>query len=94
MGSGTDEVESHTYLRLRFSSDLRWKSHINEISTKAVKKLNLMVPLKMKVDCASLEVMYNVFYNPPWNTPILFDVSYKTDLQKPGCNAADSRCHT
>ena len=60
-GKYIDEVTSHMYLGLHFSNNLHWKSHINEIAVKARRKLNLMAPLKMKIDRKSLEVMYNCF---------------------------------
>ena len=60
-GSQIEEVASHKYLGVLLSSNLRWKDHIDYIATKARKKLNLMLPLKMKVDRRSLEIMYRSF---------------------------------
>ena len=59
-----EKVPAHTYLGLTFSSNLRWNYHIDNISTKARKRLNLMVPLKFKVDRRSLEIMYKSFVLP------------------------------
>ena len=59
-----EEVSSHTYLGLTFYSNLCWSKHIDEISTKARKRLNMMLPLKFKVDRTSLETMYNSFVLP------------------------------
>ena len=59
-----EEVSSHKYLGVKFSSSLRWKDHIKDISLRARKRLNLMLPLKMKVDRKSLEIMYLSFVLP------------------------------
>ena len=59
-----EEVSSHTYLGLTFSNNLRWNKHIDNITTKAHKRLNMMLPLKFKVDRASLETMYKSFVLP------------------------------
>ena len=59
-----DEVFSHKYLGVVFSANLRWKEHIDEIAIKARKRLNLMLPLKMKVDRKSIEIMYVSFVLP------------------------------
>ena len=63
-GNDIDEVSSYVYLGLRFSNNLKWSHHIDDISVKAKKRLNLMVPLKYKLDRKSLEVMYNSFVLP------------------------------
>ena len=49
-GKVIEEVDSHIYLGVRFSRNLRWSHHINDISIKARKKLNAMMPLKYKLD--------------------------------------------
>ena len=59
-----EEVISHTYLGVTFSNNLRWSKHIDAITSKARKRLNMMLPLKFKVDRASLETMYNSFVLP------------------------------
>ena len=63
-GESIEEVDSHMYLGLRISNNLRWKAHINDVTTKARTKLNLMTPLKLKVDRKSLEIMYKSFVRP------------------------------
>ena len=63
-GHDIDEIQSHTYLGLRFSNDLKWTQHIDDISIKARKCLNLMIPLKFKLDKNSLETIYCSFVMP------------------------------
>ena len=58
------EVMHHTYLGLIFSNNLKWSRHIDKIATTAQKRLNMMLPLKLKVDRKSLEVMYKSFVLP------------------------------
>ncbi len=82
-GKFINEVDSHPYLGLRFSNNLRWKAHINEIVTKARKKLNFMIPLKMKVDRSSLEVMYKSFVQPSMEyANVVWGGTYDSDLMK------------
>ena len=58
------EVSSHSYLGLAFSFDLKWNSHIDTITKKAETRINMMRPLKYKVDRKSLEIIYNTFILP------------------------------
>ena len=53
-----DEVLHHTYLGLKFANNLKWNHHINDIAIKARKRLNLMIPLKFKLNSKSVEIMY------------------------------------
>ena len=53
-----EEVKSFKYLGLNFTSNLRWSLHIDHITHKAQRRLNLMLALKWKLDRRSLEVMY------------------------------------
>jgi ribonuclease P/MRP protein subunit RPP40 len=55
------EVNSYNYLGLEINNDLRWGKHIQDIAIKARQKLNLMLPLKYKLDRCSLQTMYNSF---------------------------------
>ena len=57
-------VTSHKHLGLTFSSDGTWNTHIDEIISKASKRLNLIRKLKFKVDRKSLEKMYFSFIRP------------------------------
>lgn len=59
-----EEVTLHVHLGVCIASNLRWNHHIHDITLKATKRLNLMVPLKFKLDRKSLEVMYNAFVLP------------------------------
>ena len=78
-----EEVDSHTYLGLRFSNNLRWKHHINDVATNARKKLNSMVPLKYKLDKKSLEIMYTSFVLPTMEyANIVWGGSYDCDIMK------------
>ena len=58
------EVNHHTYLGLKFSFNLKWNAHINDICTKASKRLNMMKLFKFKLDRKSLEIMYTTFVRP------------------------------
>ena len=83
MGRLIDEVESHTYLGLRFSRDLKWRQHINDIAIRTRRKLNLMSPLKMRVDRQSLEIMYKSFVQPTMEyANIVWGGSYDADINK------------
>ena len=82
-GQNIEEVESHVYLGLRFSKNLRWKHHIHDITQKARKKLNLMVPLKYKLDRKSLEIMYRSFVLPSIEyANVVWGGSYDNDIMK------------
>ncbi len=59
-----EEVTHYKYLGLNFSSNLKWDKHIDDIATKARKRLSLMMPLKFKLNRWSLSVMYNSFVLP------------------------------
>ena len=63
-GTRIEEVTSHKYLGVNISANLRWKEHINDVALKARKRLNLMTPLKMKLNRESLEIMYKSFVQP------------------------------
>ncbi|MCP3900406.1 MAG: RNA-directed DNA polymerase [Desulfobacteraceae bacterium] len=83
MGNIIEEVDSHPYLGLRFSNDLKWKSHIDDIAKNARKKLNILIPLKMKVDRASLDSMYHSFILPSMEyANIIWGGSYDNDIDK------------
>jgi len=60
-GQNIAEVDSHIYLGLQISADLKWHKHIDGICAKARKKLNAMLPLKYKLDRNSLQTMYTSF---------------------------------
>ena len=82
-GHNIDEVGSHVYLGLKFASNLRWKHHINDISEKARKKLNCMVPFKYKLDRQSLEIMYKSFVLPSMEyANVVWGGSFDCDIAK------------
>ena len=49
------------FLGLIFTTKLSWNIHINNIAQKASKTLNMLIPLKFKLDRMSLEVMFMSF---------------------------------
>ena len=51
-------VDFHKHLGVTFTSDLKWNTHILEIATKACRKLNILYPLKKKLDRKTLQTMY------------------------------------
>ena len=78
-----DEVQSHTYLGLQFSNNLRWSHHIDDISKKARQRLNLMLPLKYKLDRYSLETMYTAFVLPTMEYGmVVWGGTYDIDFNK------------
>ena len=60
-GIAIEEVQAHTYLGLLFTTNLSWNPHISSIEQKSRKKLNMLLPLKFKLDRKSLEVMFTSF---------------------------------
>ena len=79
-GVKIDKVNSHKYLGVHLSSNLKWKEHIDEVALKARKKLSLMIPLKMKLDRKSLQIMYHSF--------VLSTMEYANTVYTP-----NHRCH-
>ena len=78
-----EDVPAHTYLGLKFAHNLRWNHHINDISIKARRKLNLMIPLKFKLDRKSLEIMYKSFVQPTMEYAIsVWGGTFDSDLVK------------
>lgn len=56
-----EEVKSHVYLGLLFTHNLSWNAHISNVELKARKKLNMLSPLKYKLDRKSLELLFTSF---------------------------------
>ena len=82
-GHEIDEVKAHNYLGLKFATNLRWNHHIHDISLKARKRLNLMIPLKFQLDRKSLEIMYNSFVLPVMEYAIVvWGGTFDSDLLK------------
>jgi hypothetical protein len=70
-------VNQHKHLGLTLTSDLTWKTHIDEIVAKATKRLGILRNLKFKVDRLSLERIYMSFIRPileygdiVWDSPM------------------------
>lgn len=62
--SPLENTPSHKHLGLNLSSNAKWKDHINEIYSKACKRLNIMRLLKNRLDRISLEKLYIGFIRP------------------------------
>ncbi len=55
----------------------------NDVASGTRKKLNVMMPLKVKVDCVSLETMYCYFVQPTMEyANVVWGGSYDTDILK------------
>ncbi len=82
-GNVIQNVPTHTYLGLKFANNLRWNHHINDVSIKARKRLNLMIPLKFKLDRMSLEIMYKSFVLPTMEyANVVWGGTYDSDILK------------
>ena len=57
-------VNSHKHLGLTFRSDLRWIEHVNNLTIKATRQLNILKSLQYKLDRKTLEVVYISFIRP------------------------------
>ena len=81
--TAVSEVNHHTYLGITFSFNLRWNTQVDELCTKANKLLNMMLPLKYKLDRRSLENMYKSFVRPMMEYGIVvWGGTYDTSLSK------------
>ena len=58
------ETDTHKHLGLTLTNSCTWSKHINEISSKAWTRLNLMRTLKFRISRKSLEQMYHTFIRP------------------------------
>ena len=77
------EVTSHKHLGVILSSDGTWHEHINEIVSKAWKRINVLRKFKFILDRASLEKNYFTFIRPILEySDILWDncTIYEIDL--------------
>ena len=78
-----DEIQAHTYLGLLFTSNLSWNSHIANVEKKARTKLNMLLPLKYKMDRYSLEKMFTAFVSSTMNYGVeVWGGSYDSHLLK------------
>ena len=81
--TAVSEVNHHTYLGITFSFNLRWNTHVDELCTKANKRLKVMLPLKYKLDQRSLQNMYKSFVRPVMEYGIVvWGRTYDTSLSK------------
>ena len=82
-GHVIEKVLHHKHLGITLSQNLRWICHIDEIVTKASKKLDLMRGLKYKLDRRSLETVYMSFIRPCLEYgDVLWAGTYDSDLSK------------
>ena len=58
------EVNCHKHLGLLFSSNGTWHDHINQITSKAWTRINVMRKLKFFLDRKSLQTIYFTFIRP------------------------------
>ena len=59
-----DEVSNHKHLGIVLSNDLGWANHIDEICTKAMRRLDVIQSFKFKLDRNALERFYMSFVLP------------------------------
>lgn len=58
------EVNDHKHIGIILSNDCKWHSHIEYITEKAWKRVNIMRKLKFCLDRKSLEIIYTSFIRP------------------------------
>lgn len=63
-GKYVDEVGFHEHLGLTLQSNMSWKKHITKMCEKAYKRLNLLKPLKYKLDRSTLICLYKSMVRP------------------------------
>ena len=62
---------------------MRWSAHINSVYLKAKKRINLLMPLKFKLDRHSLETMYKSIVFPVMEYAIqVWGGTYDSDINK------------
>jgi hypothetical protein len=73
-------VTTHKHLGVTLTSDLKWNTHVMDIAAKACRKLNILYPLKLKLDRKTLEVMYFAHIRSVLEyADVLWDISNPTD---------------
>ena len=77
-----NEVSYHKHLGIFLSSDGTWHEHINNITSKAWSRINVMRKLKFLLDRKSLEITYFTFIRPlleyadvVWDNCTLYEVN-------------------
>ena len=63
-GTMLENSKSHKHLGVTFNSNGKWNDHINEIYTKACRRINILRLMKHKLDRKSLEQLYIGFILP------------------------------
>ena len=63
-GTMLENSKSHKHLGVTFNSNVKWNSHINEIYTKACRRINILRLMKHKLDRKSLGKLYIGFIRP------------------------------
>ena len=63
-GTAITETTSHKHLGLTLSKNCSWNEHINNITSTACTRLNLLRRLKFKINRNALEKIYNSFIRP------------------------------
>ena len=63
-GTMLDNSKSHKHLGVTFNSNSKWRDHINEIYTKACRRINILRLMKQKLGRKSLEKLYIGFIRP------------------------------
>jgi len=78
-----EEVTSFKYLGLSFTSNLRWNVHIDNIVKTALRRLDMMSPLKWRLDRKSLETMYFSFVLSAMEyANVVWSGTYDSDIVK------------
>ena len=54
----------HIHLGLTFQSNMSWNNHILSVYEKASQRLNMLKPLKFKIDKSTLACLYKSFIRP------------------------------
>ena len=63
-GTMLENSKSHKHIGVTFNSNGKWRDHINEIYTKACRRINILRLMKHKLDRKSLEKLYIGFIRP------------------------------
>ena len=63
-GCSVESVNTHKHLGITLTNNLTWNTHVDEICTKALRRLNLLSCLKYNLSRRALEIMYFSFIRP------------------------------
>lgn len=63
-GLYVEGVKSHTHLGLTFQANMSWRSNTQNIFEKASKRLNMLKPLKYRVNRSTLACLYKSLIRP------------------------------